>query len=184
MAGDDKCPGCGAAAMPGHITCGQLGCDERAAQVIRDQTGARALPNMRLGEATKAALTGLFAAEGRTLLQLLFAWRAQGSLTRWSTGPSKGLALFIDFLQREYPTGCKAAATKELDFQPADEAPSSCEYEDCEDEPQVVLKGSHLCPYHALLNLLIPAGPMVVQQALQDAHPRWQVNVIAGATDG
>lgn len=63
---------------------------------------------------------------------------------------------------------------------PATAAPSSCEFEDCDDEPQVVFKGAHFCPYHALLNLLMPAGPLVVQQALQQAHPLWQVSVIAG----
>lgn len=71
----------------------------------------------KLGEAKTAALSGLFAAEGRTLMQLLFAWRAQGSLTRWSTGPSKALALFVDFLQREYPTGSAAARTRDIDFE-------------------------------------------------------------------
>lgn len=76
----------------------------------------------RLGAAKSAAIGGLFAAEGRTLLQLLFAWRAQGSLARWSTGPSKALALFVDFLQREYPTASAAARTNDLDFVEADES--------------------------------------------------------------
>lgn len=65
---------------------------------------------------------------------------------------------------------------------PAD-PPSTCEYEGCDDDPQVVFKGTHFCPYHALINLLIPAGPTVVQQALQDAHPLWQVQVIAVPPD-
>lgn len=76
-------------------------------------------PPPRLSEDRRAALAGLFAGEGRTLLQLLFAWRAQGSLTRWSTGPSKALALFVDFLLREWPSGCAAAGTDDLDFQKA-----------------------------------------------------------------
>jgi len=51
----------------------------------------------------KLALSGLFAAEGRELLRALFAWRGQGSITRWQTKPSRKLAHLVDRLAREYP---------------------------------------------------------------------------------
>jgi hypothetical protein len=89
----------------------------------RHPTTIEAQPHQppKLGEERRAALRDLFAVEGRTLMQLLFAWRAQGSISRWSTGPSKALALFVDHLQREWPSGCAAAGTKDLDFQPPEE---------------------------------------------------------------
>ena len=34
-----KCPACDAPALDGHITCGKLECDERAARIIREQYG-------------------------------------------------------------------------------------------------------------------------------------------------
>lgn len=53
--------------------------------------------------AETVALSGLFAAEGRELLRALFAWRGQGSITRWKTKPSRKLAHLVDRLAREYP---------------------------------------------------------------------------------
>lgn len=57
----------------------------------------------------------------------------------------------------------------------------SCSYEDCDEDPAIAFLDGEgtFCPYHGLLNLLIPAGPTLVQQALQDAHPLWQVQVIS-----
>jgi hypothetical protein len=46
-----KCPGCGEPALDGHITCGKLKCDERAARVIREQTGARQVHILIEGQA-------------------------------------------------------------------------------------------------------------------------------------
>lgn len=61
----------------------------------------------------------------------------------------------------------------------------SCCYDDCDEDPQIAFLDGNgtFCAYHGLLNLLIPAGPTVVQQVLQDAHPLWQVQVITVPTE-
>lgn len=54
------------------------------------------------------AVRGMFANEGAALLRALFAWRAQGSVTRWRTRPSRALATLADRLAREYPDATRA----------------------------------------------------------------------------
>lgn len=107
----------------------------------------------KLGEEKRVALAGLFAAEGRTLLQLLFGWRDQGSLARWTTGQSKALALFADYLRREYPRAAAAAgASADHDFQ---RPTAFCDYEGCDDDPTCVLPGNaRMCSHHAAVSLL------------------------------
>lgn len=66
-----KCPGCGEPALDGHITCGKLECDERAARVIREQTGARQVHILIEGQ----ALCGKLGPPGQ--------WRDGHRWTRW-----------------------------------------------------------------------------------------------------
>lgn len=122
----------------------------------------------RLGEDKATAIRGLLANEGRTLLQLLFAWRAQGSLSHWSTAPSKALALFADHLRREYPNGSAAAGTKDLDFR----SYPTCDYDDCDAEPSVTLPGeARMCSHHAAVSLLGSMSPDEARSTFKYARP-------------
>jgi len=73
---------------------------DRLPEYVDEQRAAHA---ERAVAPEKLALGGLFAAEGRELLRALFAWRGQGSITRWKTKPSRKLAHLADRLAREYP---------------------------------------------------------------------------------
>lgn len=55
-----------------------------------------------------AGLVEVFATHGEDILRSLFAWRGQGSITRWKTKISRRLAHLADRLQREYPQATAA----------------------------------------------------------------------------
>jgi hypothetical protein len=59
-------------------------------------------------EPLPVTLDKVFRAHGSELLRALFAWRGQGSITRWKTKISRRLAHLADRLQREYPQATAA----------------------------------------------------------------------------
>jgi hypothetical protein len=89
--------------ITGAITAERaLTAEQERAAALRAERERRVAAVIR-EHAEPAPLDEVFREHGAALLRALFAWRGQGSITRWKTKPSRALAHLADRIGREYP---------------------------------------------------------------------------------
>jgi hypothetical protein len=104
-------PLCGKPGVPGEWSDGdrwcrwaercEATCDECLVAAFRRQAQSDPLVPPDAGTPVRAAL--LPPERERELLEAVFAWRAQGTLQRWKTEPSRTLAKLVTTIGRELP---------------------------------------------------------------------------------
>lgn len=88
--------------MARQLAARPLSAEEERAAALRTE-GERRVAAVIREHAEPSPLEEVFREHGEALLRALFAWRGQGSITRWKTRPSRALAHLADRIGREYP---------------------------------------------------------------------------------